>query len=285
NTFTGGLNVNDGTLNLNKTAGVNAVGSGPVTIGDGVGAANTATLALQASNQMVDTADVVLGSDGRLSMGTSSDAISQISGTGQIDLCTGTINMGDGSTTGGKLTIGGDNSSSTFSGDITGSGTLEKLGSGTLDLNSTTDISYAGSLILSGGTLKLTDIDLTVGNLLITADTVLDFSGASTLFATTFSFLNTSITLNIINWTKNTDFFYATNWTGATQDVLDNMGSLPESQVIFAGWDANNTGWDSWDDQIYPNVPEPSTYGALFLALSAALVLWRKKAHGNRPKA
>jgi hypothetical protein len=85
--------------------------------------------------------------------------------------------------------------------------------------------------------------------------------------------------------TKNTDFFYATNWTGATQDVLDNMGSLPESQVIFAGWDANNTGWDSWDDQIYPNVPEPSTYGALFLALSAALVLWRKKAHGNRPKA
>ncbi|MFM1852475.1 MAG: hypothetical protein RIS54_2159, partial [Verrucomicrobiota bacterium] len=45
NTFTGGLTVNDGTVNLNKTAGVNAVGAGStVTVGDNIGSASSANL-------------------------------------------------------------------------------------------------------------------------------------------------------------------------------------------------------------------------------------------------
>ena len=272
NTFTGGLNIDEGTVNFNKTAGVNALAANStITIGDNAGSANTANLAIQANNQMPDSTDLVLNSDGRIQMGTSEDAISQISGSGQVDLGTGTINMTTGATTGGKLSLGADNSNSTFSGDITGSGTLEKLGTGILELDNTTDISYAGNLILGGGTLKLTDIDLTVGALHITADTILDFSGASTLSTGAFTFANTSITLNIINWDKTVDFFYSTNWAGATQDVLDNELSKPESQVVFDGWDANNTGWDSYDDQIYPNVPEPSTYGMIFIAACSAL--------------
>jgi autotransporter-associated beta strand protein len=268
NTFTGGLNIDQGTVNFNQTAGTNALAANStITIGDNSGSANTANLAIQANNQMPDSTDLVLNSDGRLQMGTAEDAVSQISGTGQIDLGAS-----------GKLIIGDDNSSSTFGGSITSddiNGTLEKNGSGTLEL--TSDISYAGTLELGGGTLKLSDIDLTVGALHITANTTLDFSGSSTFNVGDFTFANTSIVVNIINWNKNVDFFYSTNWAGATQDVLDNMGSKPESQVIFDGLGANNTGWDSYDDQIYPNVPEPSTYGLIFIALSTALVAFQRR--------
>jgi fibronectin-binding autotransporter adhesin len=146
NTFTGALTVNEGTLNLNKTAGVNAVGtSNTVIIGDTVGAASSANLVLQANNQMPNTTDVTINSDGRLAMGTFSDEISQLAGTGLLDL---------GTT--GLLTIGGDNSSSVFDGTITGTGTLEKSGTGSLTFNS--DISYDGTLELGGGTLVLNDM-------------------------------------------------------------------------------------------------------------------------------
>ena len=242
----------------------NGVISGTVTVGDNIGAANSATLALLASNQMPDSTALVLNSDGRISMGTASDAISTIAGTGQIDL---------GTT--GKLTIGADNSTSSFSGSATGTGTLEKLGTGSLTLN--TDLNYGGTFKLGGGTLVLNDMDLSVTNLEITANSTIDFSGVSSnIFAGTLNFLNTSITLNIINWNKNVDYFFASNWSGATQDILDNLGAVPMSQIVFAGWAANNTGWDSYDDQIYPNVPEPSTYGLILMALCSALLALRK---------
>jgi fibronectin-binding autotransporter adhesin len=270
NTFTGALTVNEGTLNLNKTAGVNAVGtSNTVIIGDTVGAASSANLVLQANNQMPNTTDVTINSDGRLAMGTFSDEISQLAGTGLLDL---------GTT--GLLTIGGDNSSSVFDGTITGTGTLEKSGTGSLTFNS--DISYDGTLELGGGTLVLNDMLLSVDTLTITANSTIDFGavGNSYLFTETLSFLNTSVTLNIINWSFGVDAFYATFWPGATYDLLDNAGATPMSQITFDGWAPNNTGWDSYDDQIYPNVPEPSTYGALLMASALAAFgynRWRKR--------
>jgi len=143
-------------------------------------------------------------------------------------------------------------------------------------LELTSDISYAGTLELGGGTLKLSDIDLTVGALHITADTTIDFSGSSTFSVGDFTFANTDIVLTIINWNKTVDFFNATNWVGATQDVLDNEFNKPESQVVFSGWQANNTGWDSYDNQISPNVPEPSTYGMIFIAACSALFVAKR---------
>lgn len=61
-----------------------------------------------------------------------------------------------------------------------------------------------------------------------------------------------------------------------TQDIFDNAGALPVSQVVFSGFSANQTGWDSYDDQIRPNVPEPSTYGALLLGALAGFFAWRR---------
>jgi len=48
NTYAGTTTVTDGTLALNKTAGVQALGAGGLTIGDGVGAASSASLKLLA---------------------------------------------------------------------------------------------------------------------------------------------------------------------------------------------------------------------------------------------
>jgi autotransporter-associated beta strand protein len=270
NTFTGGLNVNAGTLNLNKTPGSNAVGTGAtVTVGDGVGSASSANLVYQASNQLPDNANLVINSDGRAALGTFADSVGTLGGSGLLDL---------GST--GELTLGANNASSVFDGSITGSGTLVKAGSGSLTF--TQDINYTGSLELGGGTLVLSGMDLTVANLVITADSTIDFAGVDArIFSGSLEFLSDDITLNIINWEHAVDFFYSSNWIGATYDTI---GQLPMNQVVFNAptFTGDQTIWDSYDDQIYPVIPEPSTYGALFLALCSAAFLWRRRLRNTR---
>ena len=215
---------------------------------------------------MPDSTALVLNSDGRVQLGTFADAVSTIAGTGQIDLGAS-----------GTLSLGADNSSSSFNGSATGSGTLTKDGTGSLTLN--TDIAYTGTFNLNGGTLVLNDADLSVTNLNINANSTIDFgaTGDSHLFTNSLSFLSTSVTLNIINWTFGVDAFYATFWPGATYDLVNNGNTAPMNQITFAGWSNTDTGWDSYDNQIYPRVPEPSTYGALLMAAASALVVLRRR--------
>lgn len=60
NTFTGGTTVLEGTLRLNKTAGVNAL-TGSINVGDGTA---SAVLLMVAGNQIADTSVVTLGGSG-----------------------------------------------------------------------------------------------------------------------------------------------------------------------------------------------------------------------------
>jgi spermidine/putrescine-binding protein len=82
----------------------------------------------------------------------------------------------------------------------------------------------------------------------------------------------TKQTLTITNWANGVDYFFATNWTGATANV---RGAAPMNQVAFTGFSAASTAWQSYDQQITP-VPEPSTYGALLIAFAGAVTLWRR---------
>jgi autotransporter-associated beta strand protein len=258
NTYTGATTVNSGTLNLNKTAGVNAVGTGTVTIGDGSGSASSAHIVLLASNQIANTVAVTLNSDGRLALNNFSDTINTIAGTGLIDLATS-----------GYLTIGGNNGSSTFGGSVTGDGTLEKAGTGSLTFNSSLD--FTGTLTLSGGTLALNGYNLTVGTLHITGNTILDFgnSSASILNATNFV-IDAGFTLTVNNWANAVDFFYAQNNPGGTQ------GAVPLNQITFTGSSASDTKWQSYDHQITP-APEPAVYGAVLTGCAALLLGWRRR--------
>lgn len=182
-------------------------------------------------------------------------------------------------------------STATVNSNITGTNGLNKLGAGTV-IFGTSDKTFSGTttvsagtlqlnftqtfstVSLAGGTLKLNSADATITTLNVTANSIIDFSGAAaTLNVTNFN-VSAGVTLTIQNWTGATDFFYATNWTGATYDT---MGSAPMNRITFNGSTADRTGWDSWDNQIRPDVPEPATYGALLLGTLTAFFAWHRR--------
>ena len=267
NSFTGATQINNGTVQLNKTAGTNAIAGGTVTIGDSVGAANSASLTLLASNQIADYAGLItINSDGQLNLNNQSEKINTLAGTGSIAF---------GSSGTGYLGVGVNSGSSTFGGTLTGTGVMEKLGSGTLTFNSS--FNFGGELRITSGTVALAGITATLGTLHITGNTILDFgnSAASILNVTTL-IIDAGVTLTVTNWINATDYFFAQNFTGAT---LGTSGTAPINQITFTGFSNNATGWQSYDHQISP-APEPATYGALFVALCLGVVGLRRRRSG-----
>lgn len=260
NSFGGALNVNSGTVLLNKTAGTNAVAGSAINVGDGAGAAGSAVLRLGASNQIADYAGTLtVSSDGLFDLNNFTESVNSIGGTGRIELGTS-----------GNLTVGVNSGNSTFGGDLSGTGTFTKAGSGLLDL--TSDDTFNGTFNLAAGTLRLSDIVLTLGTLNITGNSTIDFAGADAALLVTTLTISAGVTLTITNWTNATDYFFAQNWSGA---VFDTRGSSPMNQVAFTGYSTSNTQWQSYDHQVTP-VPEPSTYGALLLGALAGLFAWRR---------
>lgn len=157
------------------------------------------------------------------------------------------------------------------SNDKTYSGTTT-ISAGTLQLDFGQSFS---TVTLAGGTLKLNSASSSITALNITANSTLDFASAATLNVTTLN-ISAGVTLTVQNWTQASDYFFANNWAGVTPDVYDNANALPVSQVVFGGFGANQTGWDSYDNQIRPNVPEPSTYGAMLLGALTGFFAWRR---------
>lgn len=136
NTWAGGISILGGTVSLNKT-GVNAIG-GPLQIGPG-----TATVRLQQANQIADTAAITLNSGCTFDLNNNAETIGSLAGAGSVNLGFST------------LTLGGDNTSTTFSGSIGGVGVtpLVKNGSGTFTLSGTNFC--LGVSIVNSGTLAV----------------------------------------------------------------------------------------------------------------------------------
>ncbi len=181
NTFIGGVQINEGTLKLSKSAGVaipNALTIGDGTAGDVVSAAS--------DNNIADTAMVTVNETGTLSLGAFSDTIGSMalaSGptTGaQVATTTGTLTLlGDvivntvgngavGAFIGGQLALGeGAHNFSVINGNaaadlnisaaISGNGGLTVGGNstGTLRLSGTAANTYTGGTSVLGGTLEL----------------------------------------------------------------------------------------------------------------------------------
>jgi outer membrane autotransporter protein len=145
NTYTGLTTINAGELDLNKTAGVNAI-AGNITIGDGSG---TDTLKLLAANQISDTSVVTLTNAGSAvlnlngndeTIGALTDSTSGASGA-SVQLGAGTLTFGD-------------STNHTFAGIISGTGgSVVKQGTGTQTLSG--DNTYTGGTTISAGTLQL----------------------------------------------------------------------------------------------------------------------------------
>ncbi len=179
NSLNGAFNVNDGTVLLNKTAGLDATGSGTLTIGDGTGTAGSAVVQLNAANQINDGVAVTINADGKLNLNGNTERIGSLSGATNSAVTLGT----------GSLITGGNNASTTFAGTISGSGGLTKEGTGTLTLGSTN--SFTGGTLVSAGTLALA-----ASNAISTSANLTISSGATVSFGAGISQTVAGLTTN-----------------------------------------------------------------------------------------
>ena len=160
NTYSGTTTVNNGELDLNKTSGVNATGTGSLTIGDSTGLAGTAVVKLLVNNQISDSSAVTIAADGQFNVNGKTETIGSLAGSGTVALGAG------------ALTTGGSNATTSYSGVISGTGSLTKAGTGTMTLSNVN--TFTGATTVSAGTLALT-----VANALSASSDVTVASGAT----------------------------------------------------------------------------------------------------------
>ena len=193
------------------------------------------------------------------------DAAMSIAGSGSLAISSAIIDSGGARSLtksgAGELILSGAN---TYSGGTT-------VSAGTLTLQSAAALGTGSTVTLAGGRLRLSTASTAITTLSLTANSIIDFATAATLTVTTLNLNGFSLTVE--NWANMTDFFFATNWTGAVQDTT---GAAPMNLVTFNGFVAGNTKWQGYDDQITP-VPEPATYGALMIGGLLALFVWRRR--------
>ena len=166
----GGLTViGTGTFTLSKTGG--DVYNGPTTVSTGV-------LATGASNALSAASAFTVAAAGTMSLAGFDQTIGSLAGAGTVDI---------GDTTAANFTTGSNNTSTTFSGSITGTGTggsLIKIGSGTFSLTSTNGSTFLADTTISAGVLSIVqDNDLggnATGNVNIGAATLLAAGSFST---------------------------------------------------------------------------------------------------------
>jgi autotransporter-associated beta strand protein len=137
NTYSGTTTVNDGTLLLTKTTS-NAI-PGTLVIGAGPGA-SLDVVKVDSSQQISMNSEVIVNAPGVLEL-NASDSIAALSGGGPIVLANSAA----------TLSVGHGNTSTTFTGLISGAGGLAKAGTGTLTL--TADNTYSGQTLVSDGSL------------------------------------------------------------------------------------------------------------------------------------
>jgi autotransporter-associated beta strand protein len=109
--------------------------TGPVLVEDG-------RLKLSSANRLANSIEMSIGAAGVLDMTAGVQTFGSLAGAGRIEIA------------GHALTVGGNNSSTVFSGDIVGtSGSLVKMGTGVLTLSG--ESTYTGVTTLNAGTLQV----------------------------------------------------------------------------------------------------------------------------------
>lgn len=314
NLGTGALN--PGSNNANTTfsgviygaGALNEVGSGTLTLSGantytGNTNINSGTLKIGANGVMPSTSAVTVAAGATFNLDGYSASIGSLAGVGNVALGPGT------------LTTGAKGTNTTFSGTISGSGSLQKNGAGTLTLNGANTLT--GSVQVIAGTLSLA-----ATNVLATASSVTVAAGATLFSGTTQSLnslsgdgrlilaggtltLTSASSIGTLHVTANsvldctgsfsvqnlivdagvtlsaTNQFLAANWwADANMNVLvarNVSGTTPYNQVSITAYPgtASATHWDSYD-YVTP-VPEPATYGAGLVALTLTLVMVRRR--------
>ncbi|VTV12888.1 Outer membrane protein IcsA autotransporter precursor [Variovorax sp. WDL1] len=131
---------------ISGTGSVTKTGAGTLTLAGANTYAGTTTLSAGtlragAANAFNAASAVTLGGGATLDLNNFSQTIGSLAGFGFVTLGTGT------------LTAGGDNTSTTFSGVMSGNGGLIKIGTGTLTLDR--DNTHTGGVTINAGTVRL----------------------------------------------------------------------------------------------------------------------------------
>ncbi len=272
NTYSGTTTVSAGTLLASHASALGSTAAGTVVNSGG-------TLALS-GGVAIGAESLSLSGSGAGGLGALRNVSGANSYAGAITLAgDATITSAAGSLSlTGTIAAGGNALAVDGAGDLVIASTisdataLAKSGSGTLAF--TADQTFSGEITLGGGTLSLVDADLGVATLRVTAASVLDFSGSSTLTVGQLVLeLGAGQTLSVTSWQEVSDFFLVSNFLGATRDTT---GQAPMNQIVFATFSGDNTRWKSGAGEVTP-VPEPATYGALALGGLAAWSALRRR--------
>ena len=189
---------------------------------------------------------------------------------------------------GGTVVADYASGSTNFDGALAGAGTFQKNGAGTLVFgNSFTATNL--TLVLHGGTLSLTGVQITVGTIHITASTTLDFNNSNgTVLNSSHLVIDNGVVVTVNNWISAANdaaastIWYATSTVNSgTLAGAQQFGGTPLSQINFTGytpaltttWTTAQNGW--FEHEIRPT-PEPQTYGAIFLSSCFGLLGWRR---------
>jgi autotransporter-associated beta strand protein len=130
----------------------------------GLATLNAGTVALGRDNVWAFSPSFDIKAPATFDLNDFNETIGALSGAGTVDLGSGTLTFGD-------------TTSTTFSGDVTGTGHLTKAGSGTTTLSGTA--SHTGGTTISAGTLALGGSDLLAdtGAVAVTGTGVFDLAG------------------------------------------------------------------------------------------------------------
>jgi autotransporter-associated beta strand protein len=142
NTYSGTTTVNAGSLLFDKSGGVSAI-AGPLAIGDGLGGSDADAVTLLADNPIASGFAVTVNGSGLLDLGGFAQTVGSLAGNGDVSLGSGTF------------TTGADDTSTTFSGAIGGTGGLTKIGAGALTLAGGAANTYSGPTTVVAGALLL----------------------------------------------------------------------------------------------------------------------------------
>jgi autotransporter-associated beta strand protein len=221
NTYTGTTEIQDGTLALNKTAGVNAIAGGTVTVGEIIG---SATLRLDAANQIANTVDLEIGQVGHFNLNGFNETIDTLTFFG------GSVSTGAGTLTlGGNVTVGAGTTSS-ISGILGLSGQRTFTvgdGPGAIDLDIPATITGGGIIKTGAGTLRLGAANTLPSNVRIDAGTV-DLDNGGAFGAGTVQFNGGVITSDVVNQVVTNNLVIAGNVGFGTT-------ASPITNTVFSG--------------------------------------------------
>lgn len=273
----GGVNVQAGGTGVTILSGTNTY-TGSTGITSGVLRAGSTTAFGNNSAVVITNA-----STAKLDLNGFSNSIGSLSGA--VTTTNGQVTLGSGT-----LTTGGDDTSTSYSGIISGSGGFTKVGTGTqtlsgastytgattinggtLALGAAERIANTSNLALGGGTLATAGFSETLGTLTLNSSSTFDFgSGTSALvFSDSHSIVWTGM-LTLLNFDIGTDSLKF----GSSSSTLTS-GQL--ASILLAGYTASldGSGFVS-----FAAIPEPSTYAAILGALVLIGVIVHRRRAG-----